>query len=283
MNEKVKYCLITGATSGIGRATAYKLADAGYYLILVSRNEKKGRKICIDLSKKYGIRAEFYSVDFSSLTKVKEFATRLKNKFIDLQVIINNAGARFDKPQISQDGYEMSFAVNYLSHFCLTMMILDSLKINDKLQIINVISNAHFGKVNKISYQLGGEKYSKHFSYGQSKLALVMFTFYHASSLSNTKISVNAYDPGYVASNFAKNNGIIAWLKFRILFFVKRKLKKATSAADDIFNLISTNELNYTTGKYFFEKTEVSSSKESYENRAQIELWNLSNKLCGRI
>jgi len=283
MNEKVKYCLITGATSGIGRATAYKLAVAGYNVILVSRNAKRGRRICTDLNKKYGTQAEFYSVDFSSLSDVKEFATMLNKKYINLNILINNAGARFDKHQLSKDGYEMTFAVNYLSHFYLTVLILSCYNIYDELKIINVVSNAHYGKGNKILYQPDINEYSRHFSYGQSKLALVMFTYYLAKNFNNTKIRVNAYDPGYVASNFAKNNGLIAWLKFRVLFFIKRKLKKASSAADDIVYLVNSKELNNVNGKYFFERKEISSSKESYENTAQIELWNLSNKLCEGI
>src|SRR3989337_531387 len=116
MNNKV--CLITGATSGIGKAAAFKLAGFGASLILLSRNEEKGEKICNQIRKRINnAQVKFYRVDISSMKEVRSVTEKIKSDFNHIDVLINNAGARFDNYLKNDEGVELTFATNHLGHF----------------------------------------------------------------------------------------------------------------------------------------------------------------------
>lgn len=123
-----KLCLITGATSGIGKATAKELAKLGFDLILTGRSEENGKQFSNSLTKKYNINSEFMRCDISSLNDVRSFGEKVKSKYERIDVLINNAGSRFSNYQKSVDGIELTFATNYLGHYLLTFLLLDLLK-----------------------------------------------------------------------------------------------------------------------------------------------------------
>ena len=280
MNNKI--CLITGATSGIGKAAAFKLADLGDSLILLSRNEKKGEKICNQIRKRINnAQVKFYRVDISSLKEVRRAVEQIKTDFNRIDVIINNAGARFDNYLKNDEGIELTFATNHLGHFLLTLSLIEKLKKSEQGRIINVSSSAHTGVTQELDDIVAPVNYDRRVAYGRSKLANLYFTYELSNKLRNSKITVNAMDPGFVSTNFVRNNGMIPWIKFYIYYFIKRKLISAQKAAETIIYLASAKEVREITGKYFFDNKEIKSSSASYDREAALKLWQLSLTLCG--
>lgn len=172
-----RICLITGATSGLGKATAAALAKLGYNLILVARSEDKGLKFANGLTKKYGINTSYYYCDISSISSIKNLSKEIKESYDRIDVLINNAGARFDEYKKSADGIELTFATNHLGHFLLTYLLLDLLKNSNSARIINVSSSAHSIKEMQIDDLINPKEYNRSLVYGRSKLANVLFTF----------------------------------------------------------------------------------------------------------
>ncbi len=279
MNNKI--CLITGATSGIGKATAIELAKLGFILILAARSENKGLKLVDKLRKKYKVQAEFIKTDISSLKEVKKLSEQIKQKYDKIDVLINNAGSRFADYKKSVDGIELTFATNHLGHFYLSLLLIDLLKKSSSSRIINVASSAHSGKSIDFENIVNPKNYNKSKSYGQSKLANILFTYEMARKLSGTNVTINAMDPGGVATNLGRNNGIVAWAKHYIYYLIKLELISPKKAAETIIWMATSKELSKESGKYYFDKKEKRSSKESYNEESAKKLWNLSLELCG--
>lgn len=279
---KNKICLITGVTSGIGKAAALELADLGASLILLSRNEKKGEKICEEIKKiNNNVQVKFYKVNISSMNEVRNVSERIKTDFDRIDVLINNAGARFDKYFKNDEGIELTFATNHLGHFLLTLSVLEMLKKSAQGKIINVSSPAHSRGTEDLDDIVVPLNYDRRLAYGRSKLANLYFTYELSSRLKNTNITVNAVDPGGVATNFSRNNGLYAWLKHYLSYILQRKLISPQKAAETIVYLSSSVKVSGITGKYFFEKKEISSSSASYNRETALKLWQISSKLTG--
>jgi NAD(P)-dependent dehydrogenase (short-subunit alcohol dehydrogenase family) len=277
-----KICLITGATSGIGKAAALNLSDLGASLILLSRNEEKGKKICNQIRKRmHDVQIKFYKVDISSMKEVRNVSEKIKKDFDHIDVLINNAGARFDKYFKNDVGMELTFATNHLGHFLLTLSLIEMLKKSTQGRIINISSPAHTRATQELDDIAAPIHYDRRIAYGRSKLANIYFTYELSSRLKNSNITVNAVDPGGVATNFSRNNGLYPWLKHYLSYILKLKLISPQKAAETIVYLSSSGEVSGITGKYFFKKKEISSSPASYNRDAALKLWQLSLKLTG--
>ena len=280
---KNKICLITGATSGIGKAATLKLADLGASLILLSRNEQKGKKICEQISKiGSNAQAKFYKVDISSMKEVRNVSEKIRTDFERIDVLINNAGARFDNYLKNDEGIELTFATNHLGHFLLTLSLLEMLKKSSQGRIINVSSPAHARGTQDLDDIIAPENYDRRLAYGRSKLTNLLFTYELNNRLRDTNITVNAVDPGGVATNFSRNNGLYAWLKHYLSYILQLKLISAQKAAETIVYMASSYDVRNTTGKYFFEKRQIISSPASYSKEVAEKLWQLSSKLTGK-
>jgi len=280
MNDKI--CLITGATSGIGKSAAFKLADLGASLILLSRNEEKGEKICKQIRKRNNnAQVKFYKVDISSMKEVKNVVEKIKADFNLIDVLINNAGARLDNYFKNDEGVELTFATNHLGHFLLTLSLIEMLKKSTLGRIINISSSAHARGTEEIEDIVIPVHYDRILAYGRSKLANLYFTYELSSKIKNTNITVNAVDPGGVATNFSRNNGLYPWLKHYLSYILRLKLISPQKAAETIVYLASSSKVRETTGKYFLEKKEINSSPASYSKEAASKLWQLSLELTG--
>lgn len=276
-----KICLITGATSGIGKAAALKLADTGASLILLSRNEKKGEKICNQIKEKNNTQVKFYKADISSMKQVRNVSEKIKSDFNHIDVLINNAGARFDNYFKNDEGIELTFATNHLGHFLLTLSLIAMLKKSSQGRVINISSAAHANGTEELYDIVAPEHYDRRLAYGRSKLANLYFTYELASRLQSSKITVNAVDPGGVATNFSRNNGIIPWMKHYLSYLLNLKLISPQKASETVVYLASSDEVGRISGKYFFEKKEINSSSASYSKETAMKLWQLSLKLTG--
>lgn len=276
-----KICLITGATSGIGKAAALKLADTGASLILLSRNEKKGEKICNQIRGKNNTQVKFYKADISSMKQVRNVSEKIKSDFNHIDVLINNAGARFDNYFKNDEGIELTFATNHLGHFLLTLSLIEMLKKSSQGRVINISSAAHANGTEELYDIVAPEHYDRRLAYGRSKLANLYFTYELASRLQSSKITVNAVDPGGVATNFSRNNGLIPWMKHYLSYILNLKLISPQKASETVVYLASSDEVGRISGKYFFEKKEINSSSASYSKETAMKLWQLSLKLTG--
>lgn len=274
--------LITGATNGIGKTAALDLAKMGAEVIIVGRNEKKTHQVLDELKTASGSdRLDMLIADLSSIEQIRRAADEFRGRYERLDVLLNNAGAIFPKYQESADGLEMTFALNHISYFLLTHLLLDNLKQTAQRQgearIINVSSSAHRGA------QFNGpdesSAYSSTRSYGKSKLANVLFTYDLARRLEGTGVTVNAVHPGLVDTGFGSEfKGFLGWLIRIIQMTIARSPEKG---AETLVYLASSPEVRGIDAKYWKDKKQVESSKASFDAAQQRRLWELSEKVTG--
>lgn len=269
-----KSVLVTGATAGIGLVTARELARKGAHVTIVGRSPEKCAQVAEQIKTATdNPNVETIVADLSSREEVHRAAYEFKKRHTRLDVLVNNAGGVFMSREISKDGIEMTFALNHLNYFLLTHLLLDVLKASAPARVINVSSDAHRGgKVNfdDIQYKKG---YSGFAAYSQSKLCNILFTYELARRLEGTGVTVNALHPGFVSSEFGKNNGFMMRLILKILTPVA---KNTNDGASTSIYLASSREVDGISGKYFVDAREVPSDPATYDTGVAEKLWNLS-------
>ncbi len=278
MKEKV--CLVTGATSGIGRATAVTLMQMGANTILVGRDREKCEKVLKKAQKiNSNAKAEYIIADLSSKRDIRRLADEFNSKYDRLDVLVNNAGAKFVQRSTTVDGYEMSFALNHLAYFLLTHLMLDRLKATGRSRIVNVSSGAHGGAVIDFEDLQSEKGYVGKAAYNRSKLANLLFTYELSRKLDGTGITVNAVAPGGVITNFCRNNGWVSWSKHVLAHILARNLIGPKKASETIIYLCTSPDVEGVSGQYFFDKRLIKSSRESYDEQSAKRLWEESLKL----
>ncbi len=267
---KDKTCLITGANSGIGLETARGLAAQGARVIIVCRNPEKGEAARQDIIASTGNdKVDLLVADLSSLDAVRELAAQVKSQYQQLHVLIHNAGLMPKKREMSADGYELQFAVHHLATFLLTDLLLDLLKTSAPARIINVASMMHkMGKINFDDLQCE-QKFGTYSAYGQSKLAMIHYTYDLAEKLKGTDVTVNALHPGAVATNI----GFPGWMS---LFLASPEKGARTS----LF-LATSPAVEGVSGQYFNNCKVAKTSKVSYDRADGQRLWALTEEMCG--
>jgi NAD(P)-dependent dehydrogenase (short-subunit alcohol dehydrogenase family) len=278
MQEKV--CMVTGATSGMDEVTARALAQRGATTIIVGRNPEKSAATVNRIKEQTdNPEVEFMLADLSSQEEIRQLAQQFKSRHHRLDVLVNNAGAWITRRQQSVDGIEMTFALNHLNYFLLTNLLLDTLKVSAPARIINVSSGGHKrGRIDFDDLQ-AKERYNGIQVYGQSKLANVLFTYELARRLVGTGVTVNAVNPGFVASNFGRNNGGVMVLLMRLYYSVAA-ISPEQGAQTSIY-LATSADVEGVTGKYFEKQIAVPSSEDSYDTVAANRLWQVSAELTG--
>lgn len=272
--------LITGANSGMGKAAALECAKTGAAVVMLCRSEKRGQEAVDEVRSASGNDAVSLMVcDLGSLEDIRRFCKEFKERFGKLTVLVNNAGVILPGRHVTQDGFELQFGVNHLAHFLLTCLLLDILVKSAPARIINVSSGAHkVGKIHFDDIHLE-KKYRVFRAYAQSKLANVLFTYELSRRLKGSGVTVNCLHPGAVATQMGINRDTgFGTLITRILkpFF----LTPAQGAATTVY-LATAPEAAEVTGKYFYKKKPVPSSKRSYDAALAKQLWDLSVKLTG--
>ena len=276
-----KIILITGANSGIGKATATALAEMGAHVVMMSRDMNRGeeaRQEVMFISKSNQV--DLLQCDLASLSDVRRFSCDFIAKYSRLDVLINNAGIYTEKRMETVDGYEYQIGVNHLGHFLLTRMLLDLMKKSSPSRIINVASGAHFGgKIDFADIQ-STRKYSGWKAYAQAKLANILFTYELAHRLEDTGVTANCLHPGFVNSRFGVNRSTgKANLMMKLM---KPFTIEPSAGAETSIYLAASPEVEGVTGKYFAKRKEKASSKASYDLVSAEKLWNLSEALTAK-
>ena len=262
--------LVTGATDGLGRRVARELAAKGATVLLHGRNPERLEATLEELMSQVGSeKANSYLADLSSLAAVRDLADRILSKHDRLDVLVNNAGIIVRERRENEDGYELTFAVNYLSHFLLTRLLLPLLKDSAPARIVNVASAGQSPlDFSNLMLERG---YDAMKAYSQSKLAQVMFTFELAEHLRGTGVSVNALHPAslmdtkMVQSTFGYSMSTV---------------EEGTEA---VVRLAISPEIGGVTGRYFDGTREARANRQAYDPRVRNRLWVLSEELCGRL
>jgi NAD(P)-dependent dehydrogenase (short-subunit alcohol dehydrogenase family) len=276
-----KICMVTGATSGIGKVTARALAEQGATVIVVGRDPARSDATVREIRQQTGnSRVDPMLADLSSMQQVRDLAAQFKREHDRLHVLVNNAGAIFMMRRRSADGLEMTFALNHLGYFLLTNLLLDVITASAPARIVNVASAVHGGaRLNFDNLQHRGFFFNGYGVYGQSKLMNLLFTYELARRLDGRGVTVNALHPGLVRSRFFTNNwGVLGKAIWRVVGLAA--ISPERGAQTSIY-LASSPEVEGVTGQYFARCRPVRSSRESYDQEAQRRLWQVSAELTG--
>jgi NAD(P)-dependent dehydrogenase (short-subunit alcohol dehydrogenase family) len=280
-----KVCLVTGATAGIGEVTARELARMGAIVVGVGRNPQKSASVEAAIKAATGNpNVEFLLADLSVQAQVRHLAEEFRSKYRRLDVLVNNAGGYFATRQETADGIELTFALNHLSYFLLTNLLLDILLDSAPARVVSVSSGAHtMGVINFDDLQ-GTRSFGGWGAYAQSKLANVLFTYELARRLEGSGVTATVLHPGFVATNFAHNNnegwtGKIASSAVKVLQRIVARTPE--KGAETSIYLATSPEAEGVTGEYFSDKKAVKSSAASYDLQTARRLWQVSEEMTG--
>lgn len=270
---KGKFCIVTGANSGIGFESAKALAKMGARVGLLCRTQAKcdDAKAAI-LHAVPDAELDTFAADLSSQAEIRRVAQEIKQTYPKLDVLLNNAGIVENERKLSVDGIEMTFAVNHLAYFLLTNLLLEHLKAAAPSRIVNVSSAAHFGARMDFDDLQGEKSYSGWRAYSQSKLANILFTIELARRLEGTGVTVNALHPGVIGTKLFRNLGIINTLAGIFLTSPEK-------GAETSVYLASSPDVEGITGKYFDNKRMVLPSSAAQNLADAKRLWDISAAL----
>jgi len=277
-NMKGKICLVTGATSGIGKVTATALAALGSQVVITGRNQQKIDYVVRDIISQTGnqeISGE--CADFSDLEQVRRLAESFKERFSRLDVLVNNAGAFYNTRLETSYGVEMTLLVNHLAPFLLTDLLLETIQNSAPARIVNVSSDAHaYGTMdfNDLGFKRG---YFGIKAYARSKLANVFFTYELAKKLPAYEVTVNALHPGHVATDIWKTN--FSFIGPTLKWVMGLFSLSPEQGADNTIYLASAPKVEGLTGQYFVKREPSQSAPISYDEKTAQKLWEISKTL----
>jgi NAD(P)-dependent dehydrogenase (short-subunit alcohol dehydrogenase family) len=273
-----KICVVTGANSGIGKATSLVLAQFGAEIILVCRDKARGEAALADVSAAAaGGAARLEIADLSSLQEVRELAGRLAG--LDrLDVLINNAGLVLGDRRITADGFEYTFALNHLAPFLLTNLLRKKLAASAPARVITVSSAAHrAAKLDLADLQLAAH-FNGWRAYANSKLANILFTSELARRVTGSGVTANCLHPGVVNTGFGRDGSRV--LRFG-LDLGRRFLRTPGQGADTVVYLASSPDVEGATGGYYIHRKLSAPSRAAQDQATARRLWEISAELTG--
>jgi retinol dehydrogenase 13 len=277
-----KLVVITGATSGIGYHTARKYAHHGANLLCINRNLQKSEALCQEIKNEFGVNCEYKIADLSNLADIHNVAQELSALDRPIDVLIHNAGIYLTKKELTPDGLEKVFAIQYLSSFIINFILTDKLKSQEKARIIMVNSEGHrfaaWGlRLDDLNWER--RRYSGLKSYGSAKLAQLLSMIVFDERFKNTGVSINAMHPGAVKTETGQENGsFYKWYKRN---FLDKTLKSPEISAEALYYLGVSKEIEGTSGKFFNLTTEEIPAPPALDREVAYELWGKSLVLSG--
>ena len=279
MNGRV--CLVTGASSGIGRETALALARMGATVIMHGHDPERSAA-AVDAVRRASPQGavELVIADLSSQAGVRRLAAEVLQRHDSLHVLVNNAGVLRMRRTVTVDGLELTFALNHLAYFLLTRLLLDRLGEGAPARIVNVSSRAHARARLDFDDLQNARRFRGIGVYGQSKLANVLFTYELARRLEGSGVTANCLHPGFVATRFGSGTpgvmGRAVWLGARLMR--PFALSPARGARTSIY-LATSPEVERVNGRYFVNGRATRSSPASYDEESARRLWEASQQL----
>ena len=271
-----KTMLVTGASSGIGFATARQLAAAGAAVIMVSRDRTRGAAARDQVA---GVAAGpepvFEAADLSSQQSIRTLAAELHGRFAGIDVLINNAGTASRHRELTVDGLEKTFATNHLAPFLLTRLLLDLLFASPAGRVITTTSESHSSRLD-FDNLLGERRYSFFPVYARSKLANILFTYELARRLDGTAVTANCFTPGPTATNFGRGAGGLMTVMSGMVRVIGRSAERSARTA---VCLATSPAMAGVTGQYFVHGRAARSKPITYDAAVAARLWAISDAL----
>ncbi len=274
-----KIALVTGANAGMGKVIAAQLARQGATVVLVCRDPDKGKQAQQEIARVTENPAvDLLIADLSSQQAVRQVAQEFHQRYSRLHVLVNNAGAHITERRLSADGLEMNLAINHLSAFLLTNLLLATLRASAPARIVNVASNAMTRALALDDLQ-GARTFVPFHAYGQAKLAMVLCTYALARKLAGTGVTVNALHPGITATTIVDD--VAPPIARPFLGIIKHFLRTPEQGAQTALYLATSPEVDGVTGKYFVDGRQKPSVPISYDVALQERMWTISAELVG--
>jgi NAD(P)-dependent dehydrogenase (short-subunit alcohol dehydrogenase family) len=277
-----KRVVLTGGTNGIGLAAAIELARRGADLTLVARNQGRAAEAVRQIrAGSPGSAPDVVFADLASQSSIRQLADELLARSPRIQVLVNNAGAIYARREMTADGIERTWAVNHLAPFLLTTLLLDRLKASQPARIVTTSSGAHEGA--RIPFDdlnaersWGGAGFTR---YGETKLANILFTAELARRLEGTGVTANAFHPGFVATGFNRNNGVL----MRIGMAITRPFARSPAkGAESLVWLVDAEEASHLNGAYVFDRRSLAPSPAALDVESARRLWQVSEEQTRR-
>jgi nucleoside-diphosphate-sugar epimerase len=272
-----KTCVITGATSGIGLATAEQLAAMGARLVLVGRNHAKGEQALQQVrSRGAQVDVSIHNADLERMSEVRRVAADILAAEPRIDVLINCAGAVFDHRELTEDGFERTFAINHMAHFLLTALLRERLIASAPARIITVASIGHHGVALDFEDLQGEREFDPQTASKRSKLCNILFTRELTRRLSGTGVTANCLCPGFVATGIGSNTASSHWWAL-----AKRSAILPQEGARTPIYLASSREVDGVSGGFFVDCQIEQPSIGARDPTAALLLWKKSEALCG--
>jgi len=291
---KGKTCLVTGATSGIGKEIASGLVNLGATVVIVGRNREKCKSVLEELRAQFNlgngkVNISYLVADLSSQASIRQLAKEYVNSHQRLDILVNNAGVFLAKRTTTIDGLEYTYAVNHLAPFLLTTLLIDMIKASSPSRIITTSSVAHRGaRIDFDDIEFKKRSYNGFTAYGQSKLANILFTKELARRLgesesasgSGSGVTANCFHPGAVRTSLVQDN---PWY-YRLIWTVAGSFfLSPEKGADTALFLASSSDVHGITGGYFVKRKQVKPSNAADDEEAAVRLWKSSEMMTSSL
>ena len=275
-----KICIINGSTSGVGLASAKRMAAGGAHIVMICRSKDKGERVRQEIKQSWDVPIEIIIADFSRLSDVRKAADIVLERYAKIDVLINSAGLHSTKRIYTNEGFELVFCVNHLASFLFTMLLLERLKENTAARIIQVNSEGHrFNGLDPDDLNWRRRLYTGLRGYGASKTAQLLTVWKIADQLKGSNVTINALHPGDVKTNIGSNNG---WLyKLFLHHVIWSSLKDPVISGEAIYYLASDTSISGVSGRFFNLTIEEKPAKHALDQKMGQRIWDLSLAMTG--